>query len=40
MLRHRQGKAVVVDGVWKVACETFRLFIQTAGVECPPRPGR
>ena len=40
VLRRRQGKAVLVDGEWKVARETFSMFLQTAGVECPPREDR
>jgi hypothetical protein len=37
MLRGRPGRAILVDGEWKVARETFCLFLQMAGVECPPR---
>jgi hypothetical protein len=37
-LAGRPGRAVLVDGVWKVARETFCEFMQFAGVECPPRP--
>ena len=32
----RLGRAFLVDGVWKVARETFCEFMQVAGVECPP----
>jgi hypothetical protein len=32
----RIGRAVLVEGVWKVARETFCEFMQMAGVECPP----
>jgi hypothetical protein len=39
MLRGRQGKATLVEGEWKVARETFCMFMQLAGVECPPREG-
>jgi hypothetical protein len=39
MLRGRQGKAILVKGGWKVARETFCMFMQLAGVECPPREG-
>jgi hypothetical protein len=33
----RTGRAVLVDGAWKVARETFCEFMQMAGVQCPPR---
>jgi hypothetical protein len=33
----RLGRAILVDGVWKVARETFCEFMQFAGVQCPPR---
>ena len=32
----RIGRAFLVEGVWKVARETFCEFMQFAGVECPP----
>jgi hypothetical protein len=32
----RIGRAVLVEGAWKVARETFCEFMQMAGVECPP----
>jgi hypothetical protein len=35
-LGNRIGRAVLVEGVWKVARETFCEFMQMAGVECPP----
>jgi hypothetical protein len=36
----RPGRAVLIDGTWKVARDTFCQFMQMAGVECPPRsPG-
>jgi hypothetical protein len=34
---NRTGRAVLADGVWKVARETFCEFMQMAGVTCPPR---
>jgi hypothetical protein len=37
LLRGRPGRAVLIDGAWKVARDTFCAFMQTAGVECPPR---
>jgi hypothetical protein len=37
--RDRPGKAVLVDGVWKVDRDTFCQMMQIAGVQCPPRPG-
>jgi hypothetical protein len=37
--RDRPGKAVLVDGVWKVDRDTFCQMMQMAGVQCPPRPG-
>jgi hypothetical protein len=33
----RQGTAVVVDSVWKVARSTFCQLMTLTGVECPPR---
>jgi hypothetical protein len=33
----RTGRALLVDGAWKVARETFCEFMQMAGVQCPPR---
>jgi hypothetical protein len=32
----RIGRALLVDGQWKVAREVFCEFMQMAGVECPP----
>jgi hypothetical protein len=37
LIRGRQGRAVLVDGEWKVARDTFCALMQMAGVECPPR---
>jgi hypothetical protein len=37
--RDRPGKAVLVDGNWKVDRDTFCQMMQMAGVQCPPRPG-
>jgi len=34
----RIGRAVLVDGEWKVARETFCEFMGFAGVQCPPPP--
>jgi hypothetical protein len=34
----RIGRAVLIDGEWKVARETFCEFMQMAGVQCPPPP--
>ena len=34
----RIGRALFVDGAWKVARETFSDFMQMAGVVCPPPP--
>ena len=39
VLRGRQGKAILVEGAWRVSRDTFCLFMQTAGVQCPPREG-
>jgi len=39
-LRNRPGRAIVVDGEWKVTRETFCEWAQTGGVQCPPRQGR
>jgi hypothetical protein len=36
-LADRPGRALLVDGQWKVARETFCEWMQVAGVECPPR---
>jgi hypothetical protein len=36
MIRGRQGRAVLVDGEWKVARDTFCALMQIAGIECPP----
>jgi hypothetical protein len=33
------GRAIVVDGRWKVARETMCLRWSYAGVQCPPREG-
>ncbi len=35
-LGDRLGRAFLVDGIWKVARETFCQIMQVAGVECPP----
>jgi hypothetical protein len=32
----RIGRALLVDGIWRVARETFCEFMQFAGVQCPP----
>ncbi len=34
----RIGRAVLIDGEWKVARETFCEFMGFAGVQCPPPP--
>jgi hypothetical protein len=34
---NRPGRAVLADGVWKVARETFCEFMEMTGVTCPPR---
>lgn len=34
----RMGRAVFIDGEWKVARETFCEFMGMAGVQCPPHP--
>jgi hypothetical protein len=39
VLRGRPGRAVLVDGQWKVARGTFCALMQLAGVDCPPRQG-
>ena len=38
-LSNRVGRAVLVEGTWKVARETFCRFMQMAGAPCPPREG-
>jgi hypothetical protein len=37
-LAGRPGRAVLVDGQWKVARQTFCELMATAGVTCPPPP--
>ena len=37
MLHERQGRAVLIDGEWKVARDTFCALMQIAGIDCPPR---
>ena len=37
LLQRRPGRAVLIDGEWKVARDTFCALMQLAGVECPPR---
>jgi hypothetical protein len=32
------GRAVLVEGKWKVARDTFCELMQRMGIECPPRP--
>jgi hypothetical protein len=32
------GHAVLVDGAWKVARETYCRLVQRVGVQCPPPP--
>jgi hypothetical protein len=39
-LGNRPGRAIVVDGEWKVTRETFCEWAQVGGVQCPPRKGR
>jgi len=39
-LGNRPGRAIVVDGAWKVTRETFCAWAQVGGVRCPPRQGR
>ena len=39
-LGDRPGRAMLVDGQWRVARETFCEWMQVAGVECPPRRER
>jgi hypothetical protein len=39
-LGNRPGRAIVVDGKWKVTRETFCEWAQVGGVQCPPRQGR
>jgi hypothetical protein len=38
-LANRPGRAIVVDGAWKVARETFCAWARVGGVQCPPRKG-
>ena len=40
ILRNRPGRAIVVDGEWKVLRETFCEWAQVGGVRCPPRKER
>jgi hypothetical protein len=35
----RPGRAIVVDGEWKVTRETFCEWVRVGGVRCPPRQG-
>ena len=37
MLRGRQGRAILVEGEWKVARDSFAAFMQVAGFNLPPR---
>jgi hypothetical protein len=37
-LAGRPGRAVLIDGQWKVARQTFCELMATAGVSCPPPP--
>ena len=37
VIRGPQGRAIVVDGEWKVARDTFCALMQMAEVACPPR---
>jgi hypothetical protein len=37
MIRGRQGRAILVDGDWKVARDTFAALMQLAGLTLPPR---
>jgi hypothetical protein len=39
-LANRPGRAILVDGEWKVTRETFCAWAQVGGVQCPPRQGR
>ena len=39
-LANRPGRAIVVDGEWKVTRETFCAWARVGGVQCPPRKGR
>ncbi len=36
-LADRPGRAILVDGQWKVTRETFCEWMQVGGVRCPPR---
>ena len=36
-LGDRPGRALLVDGEWKVTRETFCEWMRVGGVECPPR---
>jgi hypothetical protein len=38
-LVNRPGRAVVVDGEWKVTRQTFCDWVLVTGVQCPPRKG-
>ena len=35
-MHDHMGEAILVDGVWKVARETFCQFMQAIGIVCPP----
>jgi hypothetical protein len=37
MLKGRQGRAVLVDGQWKVARDTFAALMRLAGLDLPPQ---
>ena len=37
MIKGRQGRAILVDGHWKVSRDTFAALMQMAGLELPPR---
>jgi hypothetical protein len=39
MLANREGRAVLVEGAWKVSRATYCSLIAMAGVVCPPPPG-
>jgi hypothetical protein len=39
-LANRPGRAILVDGEWKVTRETFCAWALVGGVRCPPRKGR
>jgi len=38
-MHDHKGEAILVDGVWKVARETFCEFMQEIGIACPSREG-